>query len=599
MNKQKLTSLIGPVAALVAFIAYAVYILIGIYPDVLYTAQDRNFYVGGSVFFNDTISRPFGLFQYVGAYLTQFFYYPALGAGMLIAIWVAIVLVGIKAFRLKGAWCSLMILPASCLLAATVDLGYWVYCLIIPGYWFSQSLGFLCILLLLWAADATSRRYRALWYFIIGFLGFPAFGWLSYLFAICLFLQQVRKGSFPSWKDALGLILTAVAPLVFHAIIYKSISLLQVYIAGFPYFKTFTDESTRPLFPFLVLIAIFLVLSLSGILEKAKISSKYLSKTVAIVMPVLIAVVSFYGVWKVMFHDDNYIYEMQMNRATLDDDWKGVISIAEKTKHPSRTMVVLKNIALMNTGQLGERSFELGNSGLEINNPDSLNLSIMQIASPTIYYNYGKINYAMRWCMEFAVSYGFSPYYYKVLARCAEATGEKHLAERYKDRLHSMQFYADWQPKPATPVVKELQELFPDLLDDDTNNCERYLINTFSQSRNVSSKLLTELSLFYAIIIRNHNRFWQSFCDYMVHRNGKQIPIQYQEAYCLFNDKAPTNIPFKVDIQPEVIERYKAFWDTGNSSVKYYDTPETLGAYMEEDWGKTYWWFNAFGRNAY
>lgn len=600
MIKQKISSLIGPALVLVAFIAFAVYILIGLSADVLYTAQDRNFYVGGSVFFNDTISRPFGFFQYVGAYLTQLFYHPALGAGVLIAIWVAIVLVGIKAFHLKGAWCSLMILPAACLLASTVDLGYWVYCLIIPGYWFSQSLAFLCLLLLLWAATATPRRFRMVWYVAIGLVGFPVFGWVSYLFSVCLALSQFKKGSLPSWIDGTGITLAAVAPLVCRAIFYKSISPTQVFIAGFPYFKTFTDESIRPSIPFFIIIGIFLFLSLSGIVVRKKEGTKNRFATpVSIVLPLLVAIVSVYGVWTSMFHDDNYIYEMQMNRATMDDDWKGVISIAEKTKHPSRTMVVLKNIALMNTGELGERSFELGNSGLEINNPDSLNLSIMQIASPTIYYNYGKINYAMRWCMEFAVSYGFSPYYYKNLARCAEATGETYLAERYKDRLHSMLFYSDWQPKPTTPVVAELQKLFPDLLDDDTNNCERYIINTFSQSRNVSSKLLTEVSLFYAVIMRNHNRFWQSFCDYLVFMKGKQIPIQYQEAYCLFNDKAHVDIPFKVNIQPEIMEKYKLFWDTGNSSVKYYDTPETLGAYMEEDWGNTYWWFNAFGRNAY
>ncbi len=600
MNKQKIISLIGPALVLVAFIAYAIYILIGLNADVLYTAQDRNFYVGGTIFFNDTMSRPFGFFQYVGAYLTQLFFDPALGAGVLIAIWVAIFIAGIKAFHLKGAWCSLMVLPVACLLASTVDLGYWVYCLIIPGYWFSQSVAFLCFLLLLWAANATPRRFRIVWYVVIGFAGFPVFGWVSYLFAVCLALSQFRKGNYPSWIDGTGIVLAAVAPLVCRAIFYKSISPLQVFIAGFPYFKTFTDESVRPSIPFFIIIGIFLILSFSGIVVRKKEGTKSRFATpVSIALPLLVAAISCYGVWKSMFQDDNYIYEMQMNRATMDDDWKGVISIAEKTKTPSRTMVMLKNIALMNTGELGERSFELGNSGLEINNPDSLNLSVMQIASPTIYYNYGKMNYAMRWCMEFAVSYGFSPYYYKILARCAEATNESYLAEKYKDRLHSMLFYSDWQPKPATPIVTELQKLFPDLLEDDTNNCERYLIDKLSMTQNVNSKLLTEVGLLYSVIMRDNSRFWASFCNYMTHLKGKELPKQYQEAFCLFNDKAHIDIPFKVNIQPEVMEKYKLFWETGNSYVKYYDTPETLGAFMAEDWGTTYWWFNAFGRNAY
>lgn len=631
MNKQKLKSLIGPAVVLLAFIAYAAYILIGISPDLLYTAQDRNFYLGGSQFFSDTIARPFGVFQYVGAYLTQLFYHPALGASVLIAIWVAIVLAGVKAFRLKGAWCSLMILPAACLLTSIVDLGYWVYCLIITGYWFSESVALLCILLLLWAANATPRRYRYVWYVAVGLIGYPAFGWTSYIFVVCLALMQIRKGITPTWIDGSGITLAAVAPLIFRALLFKGISLQQLYIAGFPYFKTYTDESLRPAIPFFIIIGIFLALSLSGIFtlfskEKKNVenkknaagkknadvkkneksssntssntSSTTFSKAVAILLPLLVAGVSAYGVWTNMFHDDNYIYEMQMNRATMEDDWQSVISVAEKAERPSRTMVMLKNIALMNTGEL-HRSFELGNSGVDINNSDSLNLNLMQIAAPLIYYNYGKINYAMRWGMEFSVGYGFCPYYLKILARCAETTGEKKLAERYKDRLHSTTYYADWQPKPATPVVKELKGLFADQLDDDGNSCERYLLKNLSMSHNVHSPLLSELSLLYAMIVRNPDNFWIAFCDYYVNNKGKKIPVQYEEALCLFAERRPVKLPYEISISPETVNRYKAFMNAGNSFAEYIPTEKGVGNAMEEEWGRSYWWFNAFGRTAY
>lgn len=596
MNKQKLKSLIGPAAVLVAFIAYAAYILIGVNPDVLYTAQDRNFYAGDSLFFSQTIARPFGLLQYVGAYLTQLFYYPALGAGVLIAIWVAIFLVGIKAFRLKGIWCSLMVLPIACLLTSIVDLGYWVYCLIIPGYWFSQSVAMLCLMLMLWAADATPGRYRPVWY-VVNFLLFPAFGWCTYLFALCLALLQIRRGSTMSWKDITGIVLSAIAPLVFRAVMFDGISLLQNSIAGFPYFKTFTDESLRPAIPFFVMIGIFVVLSLGDVF--ARLSSKRLASVMTVVLPVVVIAVSVYGVWSGMFKDDNYLYEMQMNRATMDDDWDEVISIAEKAERPSRTMVMFKNIALMNTGQLAERSFELGNDGVDINNSDSLNLNIMQIAAPLIYYNHGKVNYAMRWCMEFSVSYCFCPYYIKLLARCAEATGEKELAQRYKERMQGMLFYADWQPKKITPVVKELHSIFPDVLDDDSNSCERYLLKTLSLSHNVNSPLLCELSLVYSMILRSTDNFWLSFCDYYVHNKDKKLPKAVDEAFCMFMQSKPVKIPYDVKPSPETIERYKAFMAAGNSFAQYCPDEESVGAAMAEDWGKCYWWFNAFGRSAY
>lgn len=112
--------------SLLAFISFVAYILY-INQEVLYTAHNRSEFIFGTPFFHTLMSKPFGLIQYVGAWLTQFFYYPALGAGVLAAIWVLIFLVGMKAFRLKGGAVALMLLPVACLLTSIVDLGYWIY----------------------------------------------------------------------------------------------------------------------------------------------------------------------------------------------------------------------------------------------------------------------------------------------------------------------------------------------------------------------------------------------------------------------------------------------------------------------------------------
>lgn len=611
MNKQKnLIPLIVSAIMMIALMAYAAYLLIGIYPDVLITAQDRNVFDGSSLFFTQSLSRPFGLMQYAGAYLTQTFYHPALGTGLLIALWVVTAIAGIKAFRLSGAWCSLMMVPVACLLASVVDLGYWIYCLIIPGYWFSQTLAYALLMLLLWAASATPRRYRLAWYVVIGFAAFPLYGWCSYLFAASLALSQLRKGASASWVDALGLALTGVAPIVFFAMLYQHMPLRDVYAAGFPIFKTFTDEILHPSVPFYIIAVMTMMLSLRGLLtyrsvkeEKADAAKKTMMQglqkvVVPSLVPVVVCVASAYCVWDCMFKDDNYLYEMQMTQATMADDWQKVISVAEKAERPSRTMVMLKNIALMNTGELGERSYELSNDGAEIYNPDSLNLNIMQIAAPVIYYNYGKMNFAMRWCMEFSVIYGFSPYYLKTLARCAEATGERKLAQRYIDNLHRTMWYGSWQPAPETAVVKELQAVLGDVLENDENSCERYLIGSLCKTRQRSSLLVSEVSLLYATIIRDPNLFWISFYDYTSHMKGKEIPANYLEAYCTFADRCPPGYPAKIDA-PEVQENFKAFMAEGDSYAEMGFDEAGVAEAMKSKWGSTYWWFNAFGRQAY
>ena len=139
--------------SLLAFILFVVYILY-INQEVFYTAHDRSEFIFGAPFFNTLMSKPFGLMQYVGAWLTQFF-------------------------------CKLMLLPVACLLVSVVDLGYWIYVSTIRGYWFSQSVGYLVMLLLLWAARCTPRKWHLVWY-LLGVCIYPVLGWFALLFVLCL-----------------------------------------------------------------------------------------------------------------------------------------------------------------------------------------------------------------------------------------------------------------------------------------------------------------------------------------------------------------------------------------------------------------------------
>lgn len=145
--------------SLLAFILFVVYILY-INQEVFYTAHDRSEFIFGAPFFHALVSKPFGLIRYVGAWLTQLFCHPGVGTAVLLTIWALIFYVGIKAFRLKANASALMLLPIACLLTSVVDLGYWVYVSTIRGYWFSQSVGYLLMLLLLWAARCTPRKWH-------------------------------------------------------------------------------------------------------------------------------------------------------------------------------------------------------------------------------------------------------------------------------------------------------------------------------------------------------------------------------------------------------------------------------------------------------
>ena len=565
--------------SLLVFIAFVVYILY-INQEVFYTAHDRSEFIYGTPFFHTLMSKPFGLMRYVGAWLTQFFYRPGVGTGMMIAIWTLIFYVGTKAFRLQDCTSALMLLPIACLLTSIVDLGYWIYVSPIRGYWFSQSVGYLVMLLLLWAARITPRKWHIGWY-ILGFCLYPVLGWFALLFILCLAVVEKI-----SWRELVGFVLLFFSALTWHSLLYSDLKFDDVVLAGLPRFITPSDKSEGLSIPFWILGAVSVLIPLF---------SKYLSRWF---VPVLCTIACVVFTSSLMYHDQNYVDEMRMVRYASDDNWKEVLRMAEGNKKPTNTMVFLKNVALLNEGGLLERSFKLGNDATSINNPDTIHVSLLDIASPLVYYNYGLMNEAIRLNFENAVQAGFSPFYLKMLARCALAKGDKKLVERYTTMLHRNMFYGDWQPAPVTEKIKVLQNCFPDELTG-VENSDSYIVNIISLWQEPDNKVASELALFYSMVRCDSKRFWASLRNYVKSHMDEEFPLHAQEAYLMYMDKAPEEKRIILPITQSVYDRYTQFWETLKKQVKPGVNLENVGENMREEFGNTYWWYNVFGRKSF
>jgi hypothetical protein len=574
-NKSKASGTILCVS-LLAFIVFVVYLLY-INQEVFYAAHDRSEFIFGAPFFHTLMSKPFGLMQYVGAWLTQLFAEPVLGSVVLVVIWTLIFYVGTKAFKLQGSASALMLLPVACLLTSVTDLGYWIYVSTIRGYWFSQSVGYLIMLLLLWAGRSTPRKWHLVWY-LFGVCIYPVLGWFALLFVICLALTEK-----PTWREFLGLVLLLFTASIWHTQFYSNLRADDVVLAGFPRFETPSDSSPHLSIPFWVLGAVSVLMPVCG---------RYLVKAF---VPIICVVAGIAFTWSLMFQDKNYVDEMRMVRYAENDNWKEVLAIAEDNKTPTSTMVFLKNIALMNEGGLFERSFKLRNDAVNINNPDTLHVTLLDIASPLVYYNYGMMNEAIRLNFENAIQAGFSPFYLKMLSRCALAVGDKKLVERYTTILHHSPFYGDWQPSPVTAKIKELQKCYPDEITG-VENSDSYIVNGISLWYESNSKVASEQALFYAMIRCDSRRFWPALRNYVKLHLEEQFPLHAMEAYILYIDKAPEEKRMMLPVEQSVYERYKRFWATLENKAKPGMTIEKVGEEMREEFGDTYWWYNIFGR---
>ena len=599
-NKSKVSVAVLYVS-LLAFIVFAAYILY-INQEVFYTAHDRSEFLYGAPFFHALLSKPFGLMQYAGAWLTQLFSRPAIGTCVLAMCWTLIFLVGVKVFRLRNGAVALMLLPVACLLTSVVDQGYWIYVSTIRGYWFSQSVGYLAMLLLLWAARSTSRKWHPVWY-LIGFCIYPVLGWFALLFILCLVLTEKV-----SWRELVGIVLLVFTAALWRTLLYSNLRFDDVVLAGLPRFITPIDSSEHLTVPFWVLGAVSLLMALGGRRLSDKVqSSKFKVQSFFNFQfstfnfqftPVLCAAAGIAFTWSFMYYDRNYIDEMRMVHFAGDDNWKEVLRMAEENKRPTSTMVFLKNIALMNEGGLLDRSFKLGNDAVDINNPDSLHVTLLDIASPLVYYNYGMMNEAIRLNFENAIQAGFSPFYLKTLSRCALAVGDGKLVERYTTLLHRLPFCDGWQPAPVTEKVRELQKAYPDELTG-VENSESYIVNTISLWSDSVSKVASEQALFYAMLRCDSRRFWPSLRNYVKTHMDEEFPLHAQEAYILFMDKAPEKKRMMLPVQQAVFDRYKKFWDALQKLAKPGAILKDVGEQMRGEFGDTYWWYNIFGRKFF
>lgn len=577
-KKDKVSKAVYPLS-LLAFVSFVVIILY-INKEVLYTAHERSEFIYGAPFFHTLMSKPFGLMQYVGAWLTQLFYYPAIGAGVLAIIWALIIIVGIKAFKLERGASALMFLPVACLLTSVVDLGYWVYVSIIRGYWFSQSVGYLLMILLLWAARCTPRKWHFVWY-ILAACSYPVLGWFATLFIICLALLEK-----PTWRELIAVVLIVFTPGIWRGLLYSNINYNDVMIAGLPRFSTSGDMTPRLSTPFWLLGAVSVFIPLCG---------KYVTK---FYVPAVCTIAGVAFTMSFMFSDKNYIDEMRMVRYAQDENWDEVLKIAEESDSPTSSMVMLKNTALMFKGGMLDRSFKTSNDAVCINPTDSLHVSFLEVASPIVYYSYGMLNEAIRLNFECAVQAGFSPFYIKQLSRCALATGDKKLLERYNTLLHHNLFYEDWQPAPVPKKTSELTKSFPDEITG-VENTDSYVVNSVSLWCDSVSKVASEQALFFSMLRRDSKRFWPSLHNYAKLHLKENFPVHAQEAYIMYMDKAPEKKKIMLPVEQKVYERYKLFWLALEQVINSGVTKEEGAVMMRKQFGDTYWYYNIFAKRIY
>jgi len=604
------------------FAVIAAYFLISKNSDTLYMAQSRNLFMSSSEYFSDCMKYPGGILAWLGTYLTQYFYTPTVGATILIAIWLLTFAAAKYAFNIKNIWTALIIVPLAALLCSDICTGYWIYYLKSPGYFFSTSIGLLLTMIAVLVCRFLNEKLKLAWMIIWAIVAYPLFGWFSWLGTLYMVAEYAINYKDKQWGwyiiPAASIFVAGIVPVV-ALNIYPNINGMFAFIPALPIFWSGDCFSSMYEYPFVIMaIAPIFIALVNGKVSKEETKSK--ESYIAILTTIATFALTFFVADKVNFDDYNYHAEMRMYRATEEQRWNDALQeMTNIPGDPTREMVLLKNIALLNTGNLGNAFFRYSNMSEQPLKYDTLEIHMVQTCAPLIYYNHAKTNFAYRWCIENSVEFGYKVADLQNLVRCSIIAGEWDVAKKYIELLKLTTFHKEWaehyEPLVNNPkliseyhefdVVKELYDHMGTTLDGDNGLCEMYLLNYFSNTMNKDSKLLQELTLVYACVQKDIQMFWPRFLLYANLHKGEDMPLYYQQAAFLYGNLEPQtmdirSMPFD---RNNVVEKYYSFQSMSQQLMQQQKSiggeidNKKLGELMKPTFGDTFYWFYFFCRD--
>jgi hypothetical protein len=559
-------------------------------------AAEISLFLPTRLFFINTMQTAGGLLSYLGLFLNQFFYYPWLGSTLFIALQGVVIWLTVKTFKIPENYFPLAFLPSILLLTSLSEVGYLLYVLKSPGYLFANTLGIIAVLASLSGYQkikSTPIKPVAIALFVA--LTYPLFGFYT-LFTVLLVIvtevKQLTNSRGLRLKSAMatiliGLLFSIVIPYLCYTYLYSGMQWHWTYLAGLP--KFYLKLEFRLWLPFIVLFVILLLFSVFKDLKVLK------------ALSLILFAIFIIGSYFYADRDTNFRTELKMNKAIEANDWEEVVRLGKQQKTaPTRLIIMDYNLALFKLGRAGDEMFAVNQGSVvaQTNRPDMI---MMHLGAKPVYFQYGKVNYCYRWCMEDMVEYGMTVQGLKYMVKCAVGMGDFALAQKYNNVLKKTLFHKAWAneyqqyidtPKSflEIPEIKAIKPLlaYENLLDGDGGLLELYVLNSFAFMQGGPPDIV-ELSIQCNLVLKNIERFWPRYFLYA--RTHDRIPVHYQEAAILYAYLENRDAS-KLKTDAGVIERFDRLLAM---SKLYEDKPDEFNAKMfKPQFGNTFWYYYFF-----
>lgn len=591
--------LIKPIALWLLTLTVLAIIMLSFEADLLWKVQQHNVFLNTSLFFHQMMAMPGGMLSYLGAFFTQHFYYPWVGVILMCGWWLLLMWLTKRTFNIPDRWTVVTVIPVAILLVANMDMGYWVYFMKMPGYFYAATIGTTVATALLWAFRSLpeNKWISAAYVFVTTLVGYPLLGVYA-LVAVALMAVLAWR---LSKEKSTNIILSVVAllsiiaiPLLYYRYVYVGTNSNDIYRVGIPVFGI-VDSYPNYYIPYYILGLFFLLVSLTYTVDRSERAIK--AKDWILQGCVFAAVAGcVYHFW---YKDANFHHELRMQRCIEQADWEGVVEEGEKQDgEPTRAIVMMHNLALSRLGRQCDEMYNFPKGSKRPNSP--LPVYMFNVAGRMMLYQYGAMNECHRICMEEGVEYGWNIEQLRDLARTAMFNKEKQTARKFLDILRQTTYYGGWadhmesllndpqalaKDAETGPVSRMMH--YTDRLDAVEGKVENALMTTLAE-HDADDIYFQEQAVLAAMWTRNPDLFWPRF-DHYVQLNGEENmpPRIFQEAAWLFANMQGQEGLDEWSLEPGVQENFSGFMRL-LQQYKQAPTPSNR-KYIYDYYGKTYY----------
>jgi hypothetical protein len=619
--------LLKPITLWLATLVVVAAVLLFFEADLLWKVQQHNVFLDTTMFFQQMMAMPGGMLEWLATYFSQHFYYPWVGVIILCGWWLLLMWLTKRAFNIPDRWTVLTLVPVAILIVANMCLGYWIYVIKLPGYFYVATIGTTALAALLWAYRILNEKLEMkgtrliplLSFLILGcVVGYPLMGVYALAAVALMAVMAWRKDSLTLNNKVLisivALVSIVAVPLFYYHYVYCGTNIIDLWRTGIPVFEV-ADSYPMYYLPYYALGLCFLLLAATYRERKLKTPSsaepkpnaKKQHKTqkakgttiTSYILPLTSYIVIAGAVYYFWYKDANFHHELRMQRCVEQADWEGVV--AEGTKQegePTRAIVMMHNLALSRLGRQCDEMYRFPKGSKKSNTP--LPIFMYNVAGRMMLYQYGSMNECHRVCMEEGVEYGWNVEQLQYLARAAIFNKEPQAARKFLDILRQTSYYGDWadhmeallndpkqlaQDSETGPITHMMH--YTDRLDAVEGYVEKTLMNNLA-SQDADDIYFQEQAVLAAMWTRNPDLFWPRF-EHYVKLNGEEImpPRIFQEAAWLFANMQGQQGLDEWVLEPGVKEGLNGFM---KQMQRFRKTPSSNAkSYMLAYFGTTYY----------